>query len=148
MAKFKKKVDVESVALDRSLFDYFIEQRLNRSLPEMHGQAPYEFFSELFEPEGREERKNMVENRHTEREAIVWPYAIRVLGLARKYITMSARERQYIVRCRESEIFWRGDDMDFFRTYVAELLEYKKLSDEEKVVYRANAFEKMRALCA
>ena len=101
------------------------------SLPCMKGYPAIEYYGKLFEKEKQSESKRPGKNNGVE-----WPYAARVIYLARKFRSLNEIARQLVIDARRENIFWRGDDHDMFNTIVTETLAYRDLEPFEKANYK------------
>lgn len=72
-----------------------------------------------------------------------WPYAERAVYCLLRFLTLDERGQRLILAAREDEIFWRGDDLDFFRRVIDETFALRDMGVE---AYRADASKKLRAL--
>lgn len=145
MARFKEKENFEPLAID--LWEYVGRYVKLSKLPEMDYAPVTKFYENLFEKPLPYEGKQIKSKRFSEDDQyIYWPYANRLIYLIRKYISLSPKVRDYIVRCRKVNIFWRGGDIDIFRKEVKATLDYRKLSDDDRVKYRKSALRRLQNL--
>ena len=113
-----------------------LPEYLGKYRPELLKQKSYmtkeavSFWTELFEKPGEYESKRLGKT------AVIWPYADRLMYLATKFDGLTNREKDFILRCRDRDIFWRGDDIEFFRKVVDETILYRRLPAEGKEDYR------------
>ena len=121
---------------EQNLFDIFMDRGLNRIRPEMEGQAAWQFFVDLAEPESPYEKKGDTG----------WPYSERLIVMARKYYALDERSRGYIVKCRQSNVFWRGDDIPVFQKIVAETIRYRRLDANGKTQYHKEVMRMAKSL--
>lgn len=96
----------------------------------MQGETPVTFFAATFEPQQAKEGKYLVKN------TIDWPYANRIIFLARVFLRLDDRGQRYVKRASLAHIWWRGDDIQNFRLIVEETLDYRQLNPDEKKKYR------------
>lgn len=101
------------------------------SLPCMKGEPAVEYYGRLFERERQSESKRPGKNNSVE-----WPYAVRIIYLARKFRSLNESERQLVIDARRVKIYWRGDDHDMFQTVATETLGYRDLEPFEKANYK------------
>ena len=140
----KRHVDIASI----TLVDYLNKRIALKRLPEMNNETAIIFYQNLFEPKLDREKKQMLLRRNNDEQYLSWPYADRIAYLASKYQTLSKKCREYIVRCRESEIFWRGDEIEKFRKIVRETLIVRKKTPIEKAQYKKNILARVMAFKA
>ncbi len=96
----------------------------------MEGATALRFWQEIFQSARPGEGKRFVN------ECIRWPYAERIVYLAREFNKLDERCRRYVVKAARAGIWWRGDDIQRFRAIVAAHLNYRGLSEDERVHYR------------
>lgn len=96
----------------------------------MNGKPSQLFWTHLFEPSNNECKRLTNESR------VSWPYADRLIYLINKFKKEPERNQNYILKAREINIFWRGDDIDMFRRIVRETLKFRKLDASEKEEYK------------
>ena len=96
----------------------------------MEGAPALGFWRELFQPAQTGEGKRRVN------EAIRWPYAERLVYLAREFAKLDDRCRRYVVKAARVQIWWRGDDIQRFRAIVEAHQSYRGLSEAERADYR------------
>ena len=101
------------------------------SLPCMKSVPAVEYYSRLFEKEKHHESK-----RHGKDGAVLWPYAVRIIYLARKFRTFSDQHKKLVIDARVEKIFWRGDEPNNFDTIITETILYRDLTDDEKKNYQ------------
>lgn len=65
-----------------------------------------------------------------------WPYAERLVYLARRFQALDERGRRYILRAAAARIWWRGDDIQQFRGIVAAQQGYRNLDPAQQAAYR------------
>ena len=97
-----------------------------------------DWFLKLIQPPQPEEAPKVVNSRGTDRW--IWPYESRVLFLFRKYITCDENFKQFIIAAREDNIYWRGDEPEFFYLVVKEHERMKVMSVEK---YQQEALNKL-----
>ena len=152
MAHFKK-ANIDSIpvlSLEITLYEYLGKFSKFKALPEMGGEMPDKFYQNLFEQqkhnEGKEIRAKRYNNDSGDNRYLYWPYGDRIVGLARKYQSLPKRAREYILRCRESDVYWRGDEIDDFKTVVKLTLSHRKLSPLKKIEYRRSVMAQAKAI--
>ncbi|MDD4915411.1 MAG: hypothetical protein PHW13_10310 [Methylococcales bacterium] len=133
--KFKTAPAVETDApggLRLTLQDYIAgyAPEVLLPLPFMQGCPALRFWQQTFEPQRPGEAKQLG------KDNIRWPYAERLVYLAREFIRLDDRCRRYVLKAAESKIWWRGDDIQRFRVIVAAQLSYRRLSEAEQAEYR------------
>lgn len=101
-----------------------------KSLTEMRGENPVDFFSRIFEKAKKGEEKQL------QKSSIKWAYAQRVVTLARSFIALDHAERRFVMQAADEKIWWRGDDMKFFNTVVTETYAYRGLTPAQQEKYR------------
>lgn len=101
------------------------------AMPCMGSVSPAEYFSRAFEKEKQSEVKRPGKER-----GIVWPYAARIVYLARKFKAIADEHRQLVIDARKIKIFWRGDDFDMFNKIVTETMLFRDLSPVERDNYK------------
>lgn len=94
---------------------------------ERAGNGIFEFFCWLLEPEKRHERLAGIIGKSGQ-----WAFANRFLAGTLKFATFSPDDQRYIIAAREDGVFWRGDDIDFFREAYDETLDWKAMNADEK----------------
>jgi hypothetical protein len=65
-----------------------------------------------------------------------WPYAERLIYLSREFRQLDVRYQRYILKAAKAHIWWRGDDSQRFRAIVTAHLNYRQLSEAERLHYR------------
>jgi hypothetical protein len=100
-----------------------------------NGMEALEFWKYLFDPEGRTEHQFPVKN------TVEWPYANRLIYLARKFIKLSDHDRDFIQMARNQKVFWRGDDIKHFDLIVEETLDFRSLKPDEKERYKKRIWD-------
>jgi hypothetical protein len=123
-----------------SLLDYVKDfaPEVLAPLPIMQEASALRFWQQTFQPAGSGEGKRLIN------ETLRWPYAERLVYLAREFIKLDERYRRYIVKAAVAQIWWRGDDMQRFKRIVEAHLEYRGLSADEKTNYRKHLLGAMR----
>jgi hypothetical protein len=96
----------------------------------MADHTPLAFWQQTFQP------PQPGEHRQHHQDRVQWPYAERLVYLAREFIKLDNRCRQYVLKAASLKIWWRGDPIDRFRVIVAAHLSYRKLSASEQQAYR------------
>ena len=115
-----------------TLLDYILNYapEVLQGKPIMAGASALRFWQETFEPAAGGEGKRRL------KEVVRWPYAERLVYLAREFLKLDERRQRYIVKAAQARIWWRGDDMHRFQAIVAAHLAYRQLSETERVHYR------------
>lgn len=115
-----------------SLQDYIASfaPEVLHTLPIMQGSNPLHFWQNHFEPPTAGEGKRW------QQDSLRWPYAERLVYLAREFTKLDDRCRQYILKAAQAKIWWRGDDIHRFRIIVAAQQSYRRLSQAEQEQYR------------
>lgn len=123
-----------------------LDEYLGKYRPEILKQKVYMtksaivFWTELFDKSGEYEGKRMG------RTAVIWPYADRIMYLASKFDGLTDREQNFIKRCRERDIFWRGDEVKAFKKIVDETILYRRLTPDGKSDYRKKTLSMAMAM--
>lgn len=115
-----------------SLLDYikdYAPDVLN-PLPVMEGASALRFWQQTFQPALPGEGKRRLGG------GVRWPYAERLVYLAREFAKLDDRSRRYIVKAAAAQIWWRGDGIRQFRSIVEAHLDYRSLSSAERLDYR------------
>jgi len=115
-----------------TLLDYILlaAPEVLQAQPVMEGASALRFWQEIFEPAAAGEAKRRL-------QAVVrWPYAERLVYLAREFLKLDERRQRYIVKAARARIWWRGDDLQRFRAIVEAHLAYRGLSEAERAEYR------------
>lgn len=125
--------DVSVSSIGMSLHDYLIAYAPDviGSMTFMQNMPPVEYFSRLFEKEKRSEEKKPGKN-----GGLVWPYAERIVYLARKFIAIPDDFKKLVIDARREKIYWRGDEVDFFNKIVTETILFRDLEPEERANYK------------
>jgi hypothetical protein len=115
-----------------SLLDYMRDYapEVLAPLPMMQGASALRFWQECFQPPAAGEGRRLVNERWR------WPYAERLVYLAREFIKLDEPCRLYVLKAASAQIWWRGDDMQRFRAIVAAHLAYRRLNEAERAAYR------------
>ena len=100
------------------------------SLPIMASASTLEYFKRLFEQQKSGEQQSMGKS------IVIWPYATRLIVLARAFRALTQDQQQFVVNARKEQIFWRGEDLGFFNTVITETILYRDLDENEKAAYR------------
>jgi len=106
----------------------------------MEGAAALCFWQQTFQPARPDEGKRRL------RDSVRWPYAERLVYLAREFIRLDDRCRRYVVKAAQAGIWWRGDDIGRFQAIVAAHLEYRRLTDEDRAAYRKHLLLRARSV--
>lgn len=94
------------------------------------GRPMVEFWTSIFEPQKPHEAKKIKGN------ALDWPYANRLIYLARKFKTSKTELRDLVLEASGLKIFWRGDDYSMFDRIVTEIILFRRLEPHEKSAYK------------
>ena len=70
-----------------------------------------------------------------------WPYEARAIFLFRKYMTCDEEFQKFIIAAREDNIYWRGDEPEFFYLVVKEHERMKEMGVEK---YQQEALKKLK----
>lgn len=118
--------------------DVALSEWVNTNAPDIVGSLScmksvpaVEYFARLFEKERKSESKRPGKN-----GGVDWPYADRLIYLARKFRSLSDDHKNLVITARIENIFWRGDDHDRFNTIVTETILYRDLNPIEKANYK------------
>lgn len=98
------------------------------------------FFTKTFQPSQYDEGKRMM------KVSVNWPYANRIIYLARCFLKLSEDHQKYIIDAAKQKIWWRGDNIENFRLIVEETVDFRQLSKQEKEVYRNRIFKMATSL--
>jgi hypothetical protein len=96
----------------------------------MQGAPALDFWQALFQAQQPGEGKRPAQ------EVLRWPYAERLVYLAREFLKLDARSQAYVRRAAQARIWWRGDDIRHFRHIVAAQQRYRRLGASEQAAYR------------
>ncbi|MBL1265724.1 hypothetical protein [Candidatus Methylomicrobium oryzae] len=110
--------------------------------PFIMGSKPLNFWQRLFKPEHISEKKRPVKS------GVDWPYANRLGFLARKFATLTPAEKEIVIAARKDQIFWMGDEIEFFNTVIDEMHDYRDLDPEQQEKYRQKALQMATSLKA
>ena len=142
--KFKDEPVAETRGLDMRIG---LPEYINRYAPEvltqlavMEGAPALRFWQETFQPAQPGEGKKQL------KDAVRWPYAERLVYLAREFIKLDGRCRRYVIKAARAQIWWRGDDIQRFRTIVDAHLDYRRLSEDERNGYRKRLMDAAKAI--
>lgn len=138
--KFEVKVpdkQVTPLGQKPSLEEYInhFEKKILKYYSFMGDKEPLEFWKYMFEKEGRTEHQFPLKN------SVEWPYANRLIYLARVFIHLKDDERNFIIKARNQNVFWRGDDIKIFDLIVEETLDFRSLTDKEKESYKKRIWD-------
>lgn len=110
------------------------------SLTIMRSAPVLEYYTRLFDREYRSEEKRMGKS------MVIWPYADRIIYLARKFASLSDEEREFVVTARKEKIFWRGDTLSFFNTVITETCMFRDLEPAERSNYKKRIWNVAKSL--
>ena len=118
--------------LQTSLADYIRDYapEVLLPLPVMAEASALRFWQETFQPARPGEAKRLIN------ASLRWPYAERLVYLAREFIKLDERSRQYVLKAAAAQIWWRGDDMQRFQDVVQAHLRYRRLDSGQRAEYR------------
>lgn len=147
MNKYAHNKAADEMPKDPTLFEYLHHVDL-KQLDEMGGVLIHSFYEDLFEPQANKECqgykwKKTAINEKPE-QVIEWPYAQRIIYLAKKFERISPTDRNYIIRLRKEGIFWRGDDVIMFRAIVDEIKKYRRLDPLKKGQYKRDVMKEAK----
>lgn len=153
MSKFQKKSqDIEKLPLDASLFEWFHEYGNDLSdLNDFEGATKHDFYEWLLEKPDYHEKQQIrwtkpKNNADITEQYLHWSYGDRIIYCAKKYQLLSKRERDYIIKCRKKDIYWRGDDIEAFMVIVKETLKFRLLTPIEKAKYKKSAKQRLLSI--
>lgn len=106
----------------------------------MEGAGALRFWQEIFQPPQSGEGKRLINT------GLRWPYAERLVYLAREFAKLEPRSQRYIVKAARAQIWWRGDDIQRFQSIVAAHQRYRGLSDDERLHYKRQLMTVARGL--
>jgi len=136
--KYREGHNEEKVAVSLTIT---LPQYVNQYAPEivayqsfMENETALTFWTRLFE-KSKDEGKREIKDR------IVWPYADRIIYLAKKFLKQEKKMQAYIMKAAKVNIFWRGDDVGMFQLIVNETLDYRELDQEQKRNYQKRALQ-------
>jgi hypothetical protein len=115
-----------------SLLDYILSYAPDvlQAQQIMAGASALRFWQETFQPPAPGEGKRRM------KEVVRWPYAERLVYLAREFLKLDERRQRYIIKAAQAQIWWRGDDLKRFQAIVAAHLDYRQLNETERLHYR------------
>lgn len=125
-----------------SLLDYVkhLAPDILPGLPIMEGASSLRFWQEIFQP------MQAGEGKYWAQAHLRWPYAERLIYLSREFLRLDQRSQQYVIKAGKAQIWWRGDNIQQFRMIVDAHLAYRRLSEEERVLYRKRLMLEARAV--
>lgn len=97
-------------------------------------------------PSERPQRTRVAEGKDGVVEGLVEPYVVRVEHYLRKFLGLDDGYQRYILAAREDSIWWRGDDLEFFRIVVENSMRWRELDDDGKAKWKADAIAKAKAV--
>jgi hypothetical protein len=65
----------------------------------------------------------------------ILPYHERLLAALRVFLTLTTKERQFVVEATEYGCRWRGEPIDMYRLVCEETIKYRGISSEEQRKY-------------
>lgn len=119
-----------------TLNDFKIQ--LEKLLENSKADFTVDFFLKLIQPPQPEEAPKVVNSKGTDRW--IWPYETRVIVLFKTYMSCDTEFQKFIIAAREDDIYWRGDDPDFFYLVVKEHERMKVMGVEK---YQQEALNKL-----
>jgi len=124
--------------LEESLTEIIRSRPRTKDMPDNVFEA-VKWFLNLFEVQKSGEGKREV--RTGKGQAYwLWPYADRMKRLTKEFYTLDDEFRTIIQAAREDEVYWRGDEMDFFMSVIDETEKMRKFGI---VAYRKQALAQM-----
>lgn len=142
----------QSYSLESYIRTFFIdpsndhESKFSRKIFEhqeiMGEMIPLDFWVWLLEPPKFHEKQRYDRNR------MLWSYGDRVALCAAKFVLLDAGSKEFIVKVRNmpAPIFWRGDEIDFFKKIARETYRYNQLSAEDKITYQRSALSQAQRM--
>ncbi|QWF71941.1 hypothetical protein KEF85_05645 [Methylomonas paludis] len=142
--KFKQDCAPPSAkpAIKVSLLEYLQDSApdILLPLPIMAEVSALRFWQETFQP------LRPGEARYLQAGGWRWPYAERLVYLAREFIKLDERSRRYVLKAAAAQIWWRGDDMQRFQNIVQAHLRYRSLNPEQRLEYRRRLMQAAKGL--
>ena len=141
--KFKNLVVDEQIVLDKQcslavyIQTYALEILKNEKF--MQNTPALEFWQSLFQA------KKAGEGKSIEQGYLRWPYAERIIYLAREFKQLDQRSQAYIIKAAEKAIWWRGDDIEQFRRIVQAHLSYRRLNADQRLSYRKHLMQNAKS---
>jgi len=127
--------------LEESLTEIIRSRPRTKDMPDNVFEA-VKWFLNLFEVQKSGEGKREVRTGKGQ-PYWLWPYADRMKRLTKEFYTLDDEFRTIIQAAREDEVYWRGDEMDFFMSVIDETEKMRKFGI---VAYRKQALAQMRKL--
>lgn len=97
-----------------------------------------DWFLKLIQPPQPEEAPSTVKDNRW-----IWPYETRVIVLFKTYMNCDEEFKRFIIAAREDNIYWRGDEPEFFYRVVKEHERMIAMSVEK---YRQEALGKKKQI--
>lgn len=97
------------------------------------------------EPGKNNERPRQMQKKSGHGNYWITPYTDRLIHTLGKYIHLPNQDSEFIQAARQEGIFWRGDNMPFFKHASEETKKQREMGAEE---YRRHSLKKMRTAIA
>lgn len=148
MVKKFKNPDADCVVTSRirqmSLVDYIQQQAADVLTPRqfMADSVPLTFWQTLFQPSRPDENVYFCHKQYR----LCWPYADRLIYLAREFSCLEARSQAYIIKAASKGIWWRGDPILQFQHIVQAHIRYQRLDAEQQLGYRKQLMQAAKSV--
>lgn len=137
----KRQIDDKTIGLKQPTFDDLVNElvriiKLSKKSVKLAAQ-PFEAAKQFLDIIGKQktnEKIKLLTSVKKNKEFYVWPYAENAKYLLTKFLNASFELQTIVIAAREDNIYWRGDDLEYFYIMINEtekmrsmgIVEYKK----------------------